>query len=97
MQKDTKKTEKRQKRTHMSGAELKQIRKAMRFEPRDMRATLALPGKKPIPRRTYQDYEAGKRGIPADLAARIRELFKRDREFMAGIPNRVDAAERGEG
>ena len=96
MRNDTKKQNKRQKRTHMQAAELKQIRLEMGFEPRDMRHALALPGTKPIPRRTYQDYEADRRGVSAYLAARIRELHKADREFMNGIGNRVDAAERGE-
>lgn len=96
VQNNTKKHNKRQKRTHMQAAELKQIRLEMNFEPRDMRHALALPGTKPIPRRTYQDYEAGRRGMSAYMAARIRELHKADREFMNGIGNRVDAAERGE-
>ena len=76
-------------KTHaLSGKELKQLRSEMKFAPRDMCDTLQLK------RRTYQDYEAGKRGIPAPLAARIRELHKRDREFINGIADRVDAAER---
>lgn len=90
----TSKTQKNsRKRTQfMCAAMLRWIRVQMGFEPRDMRATLALPGCKPIPRRTYQDYEAGKRGIPAKLATRIREVFKCDREFMATICHRVDIA-----
>lgn len=90
MQNDTKKHNKRQKRTHMSGQELKRLRLEMKFAPRDMCDIL------PLNRRTYQDYEAGKRGIPAGLAARIRELHQRDREFIAGIGDRVEAIERGE-
>lgn len=86
MQKAAKTTTKREKRTHMAADELKRIRLAMKFAPRDMCATLGLP------RRTYQDYEAGKRGIPAKLATLIREMFNRDREFMATINDRVDAA-----
>lgn len=74
----------------MAGAELKRLRLEMRFAPRDMCEVLGLK------RRTYQDYEAGKRGIPAVLAVRIREMHKRDREFIAGIGDRIDAAERGD-
>lgn len=92
MQKHHEKTKKRQKRTQfMCGPMLRWIRLEMGFDPRDMRETLGLP------RRTYQDYEAGKRGLPTELAARIREMFQRDRELMAGIAGRVDVAwERGE-
>ena len=86
MQIDTKQQQKRQKRTqYMCPAMLRWIRLQMKFAPRDMYGTLGLP------RRTYQDYESGERGIPAKLAAQIRQVFKRDREFMAGLPNRVDA------
>lgn len=89
VQNESQKQKKRQKRTHMTGEELKRIRKEMKFEPRDMYRTLNLP------RRTYQDYEAGKRGIPAQLAARIREMHTRDWEWTAGIGDRVDKHEEG--
>lgn len=90
MQTPHKKQRKRQKRTQfMCGKMLRWMREDMRYEPRDMRALLGLK------RRTYQDYEAGKRGIPAKLALLIRELHQRDREFISGIGDRVDAAERG--
>ena len=86
MQNEHKKQNKRQKRTqYMCGAMLKWIRQQMKFQPRDMYRTLGLP------RRTYQDYESGDRKIPAELATRIRVMFKRDREFMAGIPASVQA------
>lgn len=92
MQTDKKKTNKRQKRTqYMCGKMLRWLRQDMRFEPRDMRAVLGIRS-----RRTYEDYEACKRGIPAKLATRIREQHKRDREFINGIGDRVDAVERGE-
>jgi DNA-binding transcriptional regulator YiaG len=97
VQNDKKKQNKQQKRTHplgrkqyMCGKMLRCLRRSMKLEPRDMCAILNLP------RRTWQDYEAGKRGIPAKLATRIRELHKRDREFINGIGDRVDAVERGE-
>lgn len=90
VQKATKKPQKRQKRTqYMCGKMLRYIREVMKYEPRDMRASLELTS-----RRTYEDYESGKRGIPAKLATRIRELFKRDRDFMNGIGARVDAVEK---
>jgi hypothetical protein len=62
----------------------------MKFDPRDMCDLFKLP------RRTYQDYEAGKRNIPAKLATLIREAHKADREWVNGIGDRVEAAERGE-
>lgn len=70
----------------MKASELKSIRLEIRFDPRDMCCVLDLP------RRTYQDYEAGKRNIPVEVANRIREIYRRDREFMAGIAYRVDQA-----
>ena len=88
VQNDHKNTKKQQKRTHMCAAMLRWIRKDMKFEPRDMCDIFLLP------RRTYQDYEAGKRGIPAELAVRIRETHKVDREFINSIGDRVDAVER---
>ena len=92
MQNNKKKQNKRQKRTqYMCPQILRWLRQDMRFEPRDMRAVLEIRS-----RRTYEDYEAGKRGIPAKLATRIRELHKRDRELINGIGDRVDAVERGE-
>ncbi|MRR33178.1 XRE family transcriptional regulator [bacterium] len=86
MQNDLKKRKKRQKRTHMSAAELKRLRREMKYGPCDMYRALGLA------RRTYQDYEAGKRGIPQDVAVKVRGLHRRDREFMAGLPARIGAA-----
>lgn len=57
----------------------------MRFNPRDMRAVLVPPDCPPLSRRTYEDYEAGRRGIPQGVAEMARELYRRDREFMASI------------
>ena len=70
----------------MCNNELKQIRYMMKFEPRDMCLALGLK------RRTCQDYEAGKRRIPQDIAARIRETYRRDCQHMNTIDQRVDAA-----
>lgn len=83
-----KKTIKSRKRPqYMCGKMLRYMREVMKYEPRDMRASLGVKS-----RRTYEDYEAGKRGIPPYLALLIRKLYRRDRDFMAGIPARVDAA-----
>ena len=91
MQNDNKKRNKQPKRTqYMCAKMLRWLRKDMKFDPRDMCLVLELP------RRTYQDYEAGKRSIPSKLATRIRETHKADREWVNGIGDRVDAAERGE-
>lgn len=95
MQNDSKKTKKRE-NARMTGTMLRHIRQEMKLPPRDMRSILVPPGQPAMPRRTYEDYEAGKRSIPAALATRIRELHQEDREFMAGIAARVDAAESGE-
>lgn len=69
----------------MCGAMLRWIREQMRFEPRDMRAVLVAPGADPMKRRTYEDYEAGRRGIKESVAAAARELYRNDRAFMAEI------------
>lgn len=68
----------------MSAAECKRLRHEMGCAPCDMYRLLGLP------RRTYQDYEAGKRGIPQSVAAQIRDAHRRDREFMAGLPARIE-------
>lgn len=73
----------------MCGQMLIMIREDMLYDPRDMCDQFGLQ------RRTYQNYEAGKRGIPQELAARIRKQYEWDRDFMANIGNRVDANERG--
>ncbi|MFH1027336.1 MAG: helix-turn-helix transcriptional regulator [Pseudomonadota bacterium] len=85
MQKQTEKRKKRQKRTHMSAAELKRLRREMKYRPCDMYQALGLP------RRTYQDYESGQRGIPQEVADAVRETHRRDREFMANLPTRIGA------
>lgn len=90
MQKTSKKHHKGKKRTqYMCGNMLQLIQADMLYDPRDMCDQFILK------RRTYQDYAAGKRGIPQELAARIRELYAWDKDFMANIGNRVDANERG--
>lgn len=76
---------KRQKRTHMSAEECRRLRQEMKCGVCDMYRALGLP------RRTYQDYESGRRGIPAHVAAQIRAIHQRDREFMAGLPARIEA------
>lgn len=70
----------------MNADELKRLRREMRFGVCDMYRVLGLP------RRTYQDYEAGKRGIPEDVAAMARKAHCRDREFMTTLSERIGAA-----
>jgi hypothetical protein len=70
----------------MTGPDLKSIRLALGFAPRDMCAVLSLP------RRTYQDYEAGQRGIPAAVAERVRQVEERNRRFWEELPGRVGEA-----
>jgi DNA-binding transcriptional regulator YiaG len=77
---------KRLKRTHMTGGELRLIRLEVNLAPRDMRTLLGLC------RRTYQDYEAGRRGIPREIATQAREILQRNRHYMAGLPARIAAA-----
>lgn len=69
----------------MTGEELKRLRSEMRYGTCDMYRALGMP------RRTYQDYEAGKRGIPEDVAARVREVHRKDRAFMAALAGRIGA------
>ncbi len=71
------------KRTHMEYDELKRLRLEMGCAPRDMCSLLGLK------RRTYQGYESGNRGIPQDIAERVREAHRRDREFMAALPAKL--------
>lgn len=73
----------------MCGKMLLIIREDMLYDPRDMCDQFNLK------RRTYQDYEAGHRGIPDELAVRIRKQYEWDRDWMANIGNRVDASEKG--
>lgn len=73
------------KRTHLMDADmLKVIREEIGFAPRDMYRTLG------IPRRTYQDYEAGKRRIPDAIANAVFAELKWNRKFMEGLAARVD-------
>ncbi|BDV42414.1 hypothetical protein GURASL_13370 [Geotalea uraniireducens] len=84
MQNQSQKQKKRQKCTHMSAEECKRLRSEIKLGPCDMCRILG------IPRRTYQDYEAGRRGIPESVATQIREAYRRNREFMAGLPARIE-------
>jgi len=70
----------------MSATELKRLRREMRYGPCDMYRALGLP------RRTYQDYESGRRSIPQNVADAARAAHRRDREFMAALPARIGAA-----
>lgn len=88
MKKATENKKARKRTQFMCAGMLVWIRIRMGYERQDMCDQLGLK-----PRR-YQSYELGDRSIPADIALQIRELYRRDREWMAGIPGRVDAAER---
>lgn len=87
VQNTTKKQNKRQNCTHMSAAELIRLREEMRLQPVHMYRNVLN-----IPRRTYQDYETGRRSIPEDIATRIREAHRKDREFMTNLPGRIHAS-----
>lgn len=86
VQKSTKNQKKSKKRTHMTGEELRLLRLEMKVGPCDMYRLLGLP------RRTYQDYEAGRRSIPLEVAIKARAAHRRDREFMANLPAKIFAA-----
>lgn len=92
VQKDTKNIKKREKRTQTFDSEmLLCVREELKFAPRDMYRTLG------IPRRTYQDYESGKRRIPESVAQKAIAELKWNRAFLAGIAGRVDEGLEREG
>lgn len=70
----------------MTPAELRQIREEMCFDRVSM--ARALDG---MPYRTYQSYEYGDRGIPKEVADKVRELRRNNRQFMAGFRRRLEA------
>lgn len=70
----------------MSARKLKDIRVEVGFDKRSM--ARALDG---MPYRTYQDYEYGRRGIPAEVAEAARELHRRDRQFMRQLRRQMAA------
>lgn len=70
---------------------LEEIRIAMRLDKVSMAILLG------IAYRTMQDYEADQRRTPERVATKARELYVKDREWVAGIPARMDEREaRGE-
>ena len=82
----TKRTTKSGKTHAMTAAELREIRLDLGFKPQHMRAVLG-----GLPRRTYQDYEAGKRRVPVETLRMARQVWQRNREFMATLPARLAA------
>lgn len=77
MPNDTKKRKNSRKRTqYMCAAMLAWLQQDINFKPVDMYTCLG------IPRRTYQDYLAGHRGIPADIAAAVWDIYRRNRQLM---------------
>lgn len=71
--------------THMTAAELKTLRREMGLNLRSMSFSLDMPY------RTYQDYEYARRSIPQEVAISVRELYKRDRQWMADFKRRLNA------
>ncbi len=71
----------------MSAEELRRIRLATLGSQVDMYTFMG------IKRRTYQDYEAGRRRIPPCVAYCMRLEMAIVQKWHAGIPARVDAAE----
>ena len=55
------------------------LRLEINFRPVDMYSSLG------IPRRTYQDYEAGHRSIPPDVTETVWDIHKRNRQLMSNI------------
>lgn len=68
----------------MTAAELKRLRLEMGFDKASLALTLELPY------RTLQDYEAGRRSIPAKFSSKMRAAHRADRRFMAGVARRTD-------
>lgn len=68
----------------MCAAMFKWIRLYMDFTPQEMREILGLS------RRTHQSYESGYRKVSLEAANASWGIFERDREFLAGIGDRVD-------
>lgn len=69
---------------HMCCLMLKWIRIQIKFKPRDMYRHLGLP------RRTYQDYESGERGIPPEVADKVRRTFEWNTRFIREMTQRID-------
>lgn len=67
-----------------SYAELQALRLELKFSIAEM-AEL-----KGLKKSTYQGYESGRRSMPEGFVNSIREWRRRDLEFMAGLPARVD-------
>jgi hypothetical protein len=68
----------------MTPEELKGLRLEMRYDLASLSYLLV------IPYRTLQDYEAGKRGIPASFAEKMKAAHKADRDYMRRAARRLD-------
>ena len=68
----------------MCSAMFKWIRLYMDFTPQEMREILGLT------RRTHQSYESGHRKVSLEAANASWGIYVSDREFQAGIGDRVD-------
>ncbi len=69
----------------MTGAELKTVREGIGYDLVCM--AIALDN---MPYRTYQDYEGERRKIPEKVAAKVREVVKRDQAVMKQILKKMD-------
>ena len=73
----------------MTSSQFRSLRECMRFSLVDLSVVTK------IPYRTLQDYEYGKRNIPARIADLLRREYKLEMKIMAkvlrGIDQRIDA------
>ena len=74
----------------MTGKQLKHVKEQIGFATCDMYLELELP------RRTYQDYEAGKRRIPDSVVCKVLRLYRADRRWTRGMLQRIDKALKGQ-
>ena len=70
---------------HMNHQQLKELRHIIGFSMSDIAVCLG------IPKSTYQRYEDGSAGIPADVQRAALELKQINETFMAEAPARIDA------
>lgn len=74
----------------MTGDQLKYVKQKIGYGTYDMYHELKLP------RRTYQDYEAGKRAVPPTVARQVLQLYRADRRWTRGMGERIDEALKGQ-
>lgn len=64
---------------------LRELRKQAGYSIGEMAMALGLP------KATYQCYEDGSRACPDGVPGKMQSIVEKDREFLAGLPARVDA------